>query len=74
MSKFQIGDKVVWVKHPVYCGQTATIIATRNGFVDVKSDNGENLYGWLSTRFKLVPTSPFDAAVNDYIRSELRDV
>lgn len=78
---FKVGDRVEWtdkIKGPPV-GSTGTIVYVGT-LCTIKWDVAHTLRGelidqsdWLSKRFRLlVPLSPFEARVQDYIRSELQ--
>lgn len=78
---FKVGDRVEWTdktKGPPV-GSTGTIVYVGTLYT-IKWDVAHTLRGvlidqfaWLSKRFRpLTPLSPFEARVQDYIRSELQ--
>ncbi len=76
---FKVGDTVEWVSQQQFLGRTATVFKTDGsgyylyvhwhhfGGNDNKSYQGP----WFESRFKPLASTPFEQAVQDYIRSEL---
>ena len=60
MSKFKIGDRVIWTgdrPDKMTNGKTYDVISIAREFVRVNSDDGIE-EGWVESNFKIAPTGP----------------